>query len=106
MPENKTKDKEIAVRGRIMVSRHYGGEEAMEFEDLEVQKFSVEPAFVQAKYGLTINLGNYESARIDAAVTLPTYVEEVEAAHNTAFELAENKIKELSAEVKAHRDGR
>lgn len=95
----------ILERGVIMVSRHFPrGEETMEFTDLEVQTFEVEPAHVQAKYGLTINMKNYESARVDVSVTLPCYVEEVDPAFKKAFAIAEKYVQEQAAEAVAARD--
>ena len=39
--------------------------------------FKTEPAYVRASAGKTCNLGNYESLRVDVAITMPCYVEEV-----------------------------
>ena len=36
-----------------------------------VHKFETEPATVSVDYALTMNLGNYESARISVSVTVP-----------------------------------
>ena len=47
--------------------------------------------------GLTINLGNYESLRIDVGVKMPCYKEEIEKAKVLAFQLVE---KELFAKVR------
>lgn len=100
----KTKER-IASGGKIMVSRHYGSKgtkEEMDFEDLPVRIFEVEPASVRAGYGLTINLGNYESARVDVQVTLPCYAEEVQSAIDEAFEIAEQRVMEAAEEVKEY----
>ena len=55
------------------------------------------PAEVEAKMGLTINLGNYESLRVDVGVKMPCYKEEIEKAKVLAFQLVE---KELCAKVR------
>ena len=49
-------------------------------EDLEVRKFEVEPAYVSYSVGRTVNLGNYESARVDVRVSIPCYKEEIDPA--------------------------
>lgn len=91
------------ARGKIWVSRGYPKsarkpDEEEQF-DLEVRQFSVEPAYVKAGYGLTINLGNYESARCDVGVTLPCYVEEVPEALKEAWKIAEEEIKKQKKAV-------
>lgn len=65
-----------------------------EEEVLEVHQFVTEPAKVVVDYGLTLNLGNYESARIGVAVTIPCYKEEIEKAYKVATDWAESKIME------------
>lgn len=46
---------------------------------IEVRKFETEPAWVRVNAGVTKNLGNYESLRVDVAITVPCYVEEIPA---------------------------
>jgi hypothetical protein len=48
-------------------------------EVLQVRKFASEPAYIRMSQGITRNLGNYESLRIDVGVTLPCYPEEVDS---------------------------
>lgn len=45
---------------------------------LEVRRFETEPAYVRVNAGVTKNLGNYESLRVDVSLTVPCYVEEIE----------------------------
>ncbi len=59
-------------------------------EVLEVHKFVTEPARVFVEMGLTVNLGNYESARITVALSVPCYHEE----HNEAFLYARGWVEE------------
>lgn len=95
--------KEIAghtVRGKIWTSTHYKGSAKEDQTDLEIQTFEVEPAWVKVSYGLTINLGNYESARCDAGVTLPTYVEETEEAFKRAWAIAEAQVQSQTKGIK------
>ena len=51
-------------------------EEVLEESDVHV--FVTEPAYIRVSHGMTINMGNYQSLRVDVAVTLPCYVEDVD----------------------------
>lgn len=70
---------------------------------LEVKQFRADPAYVRVGLGVTINLGNFESARCDVGLTLPCYVEEIQDAYVTAWNLAEIEIQKQTAEVKGGR---
>ena len=59
---------------------------------LKVGEFRTAPAKVLVSKGLTINLGNYESARVTIGVELPCYVEEVEDATSAAERLVEARV--------------
>lgn len=65
-------------------------------EELEVALFVTEPAKVSIGQGLTLNLGNFESARIDVSIAIPCYREEVDAAYSYAQNWVEAR---LEAEV-------
>lgn len=45
---------------------------------LRVRKFLVEPAYVRVNAGMTKNMGNFESLRLDVSLTVPCYAEEVD----------------------------
>jgi hypothetical protein len=47
-------------------------------EVIEVRKFEVEPAYIRVNAGVTKNMGNYESLRIDVSLSVPCYVEEMD----------------------------
>jgi hypothetical protein len=53
-----------------------------------------EPAQVRFGAGLTINLQNFESLRLDCHVTLPCRVEELDAAMDSAAEFVARKLDE------------
>lgn len=104
------KDSPEARAGRIFVSRQFkrsgndwADEEESKNETLEVRLFSAPPAHVSVKYGLTVNLGNYEAARVDAGVTLPCYPEEVKEAFNTAWRIAEAELQSQVSDLKKGR---
>lgn len=46
-------------------------------EVIQVRKFETEPAYVRVSSGVTKRTGDYESLRIDVAITIPCYVEEI-----------------------------
>lgn len=94
------KELKVQVQGKKWVSSHYRGNEKSSEEHFEVQTFEVEPAWVKAGYGMTINLGNYESARCDVGVTLPTYVEEITEAFKRAWAIAEEEVQKQIADIK------
>lgn len=99
MPKKKATEG-VKVSGKKWVSSHYRGNESNNEENLEVQVFAVEPAEITASLGLTINLGNYESARCDAGVTLPTYVEEIPEAYKKAWAIVEEELQRQVAGIK------
>jgi hypothetical protein len=65
-----------------------------------VHKFVTEPARVRRAYGVTINLGNYESARVDVDITLPCYAEEVRDADELVMQLCEERLEEEVAKFR------
>ncbi len=91
------------MNGQIWVSSQFFksgkpvGDEVTKEDMILVDTFETTPAEVEAKMGLTINLGNYESLRVDVGVKMPCYKEEIEKAHVLAFQLVE---KELFAKVR------
>ena len=77
-------------------SRYLSGSRETFSKDTEeivvVSKFETQPAIIHRGYGLTLNLGNYESARFDVSVTLPCYVEDIEAADEFAKAFVKARI--------------
>lgn len=88
------------VAGRVtvetMYSKNTGNKDSSVSKELEVRTFpeGVEPAWIEVSQGLTINLGQYESARVDASVKLPCFVEEIRPAFGRAWALVESELKE------------
>jgi hypothetical protein len=77
-----------------------------ESEDVvAVHKFLTEPAKVSVDYALTINLGNFESAKIGVSVTVPCYVEEVDRAYEFAQAWAEERLTRERDMITAGRNG-
>jgi hypothetical protein len=70
-------------------------------ETIEVRTFVTAPATVEIGYGLTLNIGNYESARVDVKVSVPCYREEVDAAYDFAKKWAEDRVRKEVSEVRS-----
>ena len=82
MPERRVRKRtteESVESSTVSVYRTVVGEEdSEEKETINVKKFVTEPAYVRVNAGVTINLGDYQSMRIDVSVSVPCYVEEIE----------------------------
>lgn len=77
-----------------------------EAEDvIAVHKFETEPAKVTVDYALTINLGNFESAKIGVSVTIPCYAEELAQAYEFAQAWAEERLTRERDMITAGRGG-
>ena len=68
-------------------------------EKLVVREFEVEPARVRCGLGLTLNLGNFESLRIECGVDIPCYVEEIPEAQKFCYKTAENELSRIKSEA-------
>ena len=72
-------------------------DDSEEREQIEVSRFATSPALVTFACGVTRNMGNYESLRMEVRVTLPCYVEEIDDVYLTAKEWVDERLnKELS----------
>lgn len=76
--------------------REVVGEKAYE-ENISIRPFVSQTATVGVKGGATLNLGNFESARVDVFFSVPCYPEEVLDAFEFAKEFVDSK---LAGEVK------
>jgi len=66
----------------------------------------VEPAHVTVNAGLTVNLGNFESLRLDCSVRVPCLPTEIDAAYDIAAEFVSTKINEEQARWLGEGNGR
>lgn len=66
----------------------------------------VEPAHVTVNAGLTVNLGNFESLRLDCSVRIPCLPTEIDAAYEVAAEFVSTKINEEQARWLGNGNGR
>lgn len=66
-----------AVR-TVHVSSRNPIDSSEEIRSFDSQVFETEPAYVRVNAGLTTNLGDYESLRVDVSISMPCYKEEIE----------------------------
>jgi len=95
--KEKVERSKIQVRSQVdgfdrELGKKIEGPVSEEEEVISVHRFETEPAKVTVDYGLTLNLGNYESARIGVAVSIPCYVEEVDRTYEKATDWAAKRI--------------
>ena len=69
-------------------------------EKLSIHRYVTQPATVGCELGATINMGNYESARVQVNVTVPCYREEVAGAFSWAKDFVEERFKKEVAEAR------
>lgn len=74
-------------------------------ETVLVHNFEGPVARVRRGYGLTLNLGNYESARFDVVLELPCHVEDIDAADEYARRWVEKRCEAEVAEVRGGSGG-
>jgi len=84
---------------KIRVTQTLKGSEEDQENILSVKTFVTSPATVGVKLGRTINLGNFEYARIDVDVSVPCYVEEIAEVYAKTMQIAEFMIQEKVKEI-------
>lgn len=101
----KTEGYEWVVRTRERLIQDGSGQKEI-LEDkvtdriIKIGVFKTEPAKVTVQKGLTINLGNYESARFTVGVELPCYVEEVGGLLVDLNKLVEERVKQEVLDIR------
>lgn len=91
-----TPQKNTVKSGKIIVRSSKYGIELEDRQEIEVDTFpeGVAPAYVHVGVGRTINLGDYNSLKLDISVTMPCYPEEIEAVQVAVS----NKVADMLAE--------
>jgi len=69
-------------------------------EIIHVHEFKGAVAKVERGYGLTINLGKFESARVDVFITVPCHVEDIENADTFAKKWCSDRIRQEVANIR------
>lgn len=66
---------------------------------IDVSQFATEPAYIRVSAGVTKKLADYESLRVDVALSVPCYVEEMDSMYD---KVAAKVSDLLTAEVEAY----
>lgn len=85
---------EVPAKIHVAVSVVKGVSEKDEERIIAVRRFETEPAYVRCSAGVTKSTGNYESLRVDVAVTMPCYAEEVERTYTEVSDFVASKLEE------------
>ena len=101
--------KEILSPTQLFVTKQYKvggkeGEPSTKEETLSIQRFVTDPARVSLEMGLTLNLGNYESARISVSVSVPCYREEAHDAYNFARKWVIERVNQERDAIREKKD--
>ena len=84
---------EIETRDSIAeVRKTLFGKEEVSQERIRIRPFISTPASISVKAGVTINLGNYESGRVDVMLTMPCYPEEVDETYETVKQWVDSRV--------------
>lgn len=70
---------------------------------IPVRPFIGPAVYVRCQYGLTLNLGRYESARIDVSLSVPCYPAEVEETYQFVSKWVSERVLQERAEIDQYR---
>ena len=100
--EERTDAVQITTRDSISeVRKTVFGKEEVSNERIRIRPFISAPASISVKAGLTINLGNYESARVDVMLTMPCYPEEVDSTYEDVKNWVDGRISHERTQIEA-----
>lgn len=91
---------EVQTRDAIAEVRKtmFGSEEVSD-ERIRIRPFISNPASISVKAGVTINLGNYESGRVDVMLTMPCYPEEVDDIYEDVKKWVDARVEHERKEI-------
>ncbi len=89
-----------AKLGKIWVRTQWPRGEEYKEELIEVDKFDTTPGTAFCSAGMTLNLGNYESLRVDVGVTVPCYKEEKDAAMDEIVDWVKERLTKEINQIK------
>lgn len=81
----------VSTDYRYIVSKKVLRTESTE-DVVDIKKIDGPVARIRRSLGLTLNLGNYESAKIEVSIELPCHIMDIELADRFAREFAEERI--------------
>lgn len=65
-------------------------------DEQEIEVFETDPAFVTVRAGMTLNMGDYESLRVEVGISMPCYKEMVEETFDAVAEEVNKLLNEES----------
>jgi hypothetical protein len=105
----KAKSKSVAKNTSAVVERNFkldSGETSSEDEEIiSVQTFITDPAEVEVGIALTMNLGNFESAKLSVHLRVPCYAEEKDEAFDFAQRWVEERVSKERDLIRRHQSG-
>ncbi len=101
MAENEAPETmEIETREKIIEVRKTAfGKEEVSNERIRIRPFVSNPASISVKAGITINLGNYESGRVDVMLTMPCYPEELDSVYEDVKAWVDSRVEHEKREI-------
>lgn len=91
---------EVQTRDAIAeVRKTMFGSEEVSNERIRIRPFISTPASISVKAGVTINLGNYESGRVDVMLTMPCYPEEVDDTYEDVKKWVDARVEHERKEI-------
>jgi hypothetical protein len=100
MSDSKVVESMVTVRKQFRVAGKDVGEIEESDTVMDVHKFVTEPAKISFELGVTMNMGDYESAKISVGVSIPCYKEEMREAYAYARQIAESVIADEKGKIK------
>ena len=100
MAEAKEAELEISAKEKIIEVRKTAfGKEEVSSERVRIRPFISTPANISVKAGITINLGNYESGRVDVMLSMPCYPEEVDGVYEDVKGWVDSRVEHEKNEI-------
>jgi len=104
------KTRVVARNSKAVVERNFyrnkvETDSSQDEELVSVQKFVTVPAEVEVGYALTMNLGDFESAKLSITLRVPCYVEEKDEAFVFAQKWVEDRITKERDLIRRHQRG-
>lgn len=101
---------EVAVQGPArarMRGDHFADKVPVksQTELLEPRTFDRDPAHVKVQMGVTLNLGNFEFARIDVGLALPCALSDKDGGYKEAYEFVEKRLSDEVDKLRARATG-
>jgi len=90
-----TYEKSVARGQKVILQKDSGGEHVMERLNTDDN-----PAIATVKMGVTLNMDNFESLRVDVGLSLPCDPENVEDAYEQVYDAVKDKLVEKAQRFK------